>query len=162
MHWTLIVLLSLCGLCALANVISIAAARSLRVVRMAGVFICSTWLIQQGYWARHGEDSLALFIACDSILIAWFFWALTHRQSFTVAERLIAATIPVTTAFGVYAWLNGGHTTESWWLNWWLVAGQMMLGLPLSAALIRRLKRSVIEQPDPWVDFERTRHEPAA
>lgn len=128
MHWTLALLIFLCGLCAGLNVVQFATTRTVRTV---GLLICAAWAVQQAYWRRHGQDSIELFVACDALIIAWFLverWL--RRRQFDMRERIIAAAIPFTTALGAYAWLRGGHTVESWWANWTLVAGQMMLGLP--------------------------------
>lgn len=124
MHWTLVLLIFLCGLCAGLNAVQIATTRSIRTV---GVLICLAWAVQQGYWLRTGGDSIILFALCDVAIIAWF---LSRSRAFDLRERLIAAMIPLTTAFGAYAWLRGGHTPTSWWANLSLVAGQMVLGLP--------------------------------
>lgn len=125
MHWTLALLIFLCGLCAGLNIVQLATTRSIRTV---GVLVCAAWMIQQGYWLRTGADSIVLFAVCDAAVIAWF---LSRRRAFDLRERLIAATIPLTTALGAYAWLRGGHTPASWWANISLVAGQMVLGLPM-------------------------------
>lgn len=152
MHWTLATLLVLCGLCSVLNIEQWATTRS---IRTAGVLICVGWLVQQAYWAMTDSDSLALFIVCDGVIIAWF---LTRRRRFDIAERLIAATIPLTTALGVYETLAGGHTATSWWVNWWLVAGQMLVGLPFfGATLIHRLFarwRANFQHRDEWTDLE--------
>ena len=124
MHWTLALLIFLCGLCAGLNIVQLVTTRSIRTV---GVLVCLAWAVQQGYWWRTGGDSIALFAVCDAAIIAWF---LSRRRAFDMGERLIAATIPLTTALGAYAWLRGGHTPASWWAGFCLVAGQMVLGMP--------------------------------
>lgn len=129
MHWTLVVLVFLCGLCAGLNIVQLAVTRT---VRVAGLLICFAWAVQERYWWEHGYDSLALFVACDVAVIAWFLAEyFLRRRTFDRAERLIAATIPFTTALGTFAHLNGGHTPTSWWANISIVAGQMVLGLPM-------------------------------
>jgi len=127
MHWSLAMLLALCGACLLLNLAQLAMHRT---VRTAGLLICLAWGVQQAWWMAREADSLALFIACDGVIIAWFLWRHWLDQMFGLGERLIAATIPLTTALGAFAWLNDGHTWLSWWANWWLVAGQMIVGLP--------------------------------
>lgn len=153
MHWTLVTLCLLTLLCAVAN----AAQWTLtRTVRSSGILICSGWAVQQGCWWATGQDSFVLFVACDAAIIAWF---LTRRRPFDIPERLIAASIPLTTGLGVYAWLHGGHTTESWWVNWWLVAGQMLFGLPYVSELTVTVRR-FNSRFDPWDHFNlRARHE---
>lgn len=128
LHWTLVLLIFLCGLCAGLNAVQLALTRTVRVV---GLLICLAWAVQQGYWWATGGDSFALFVICDAAIIAWFLAErfLRHRD-FDTRERIIAATIPLTTALGAYAWLRTGHTYSSWYINWLLVVGQMMLGLP--------------------------------
>lgn len=124
MHWTLAVLCLLCWACTALNIEQWATTRT---VRTAGILVCLGWVVQQLHWAITGADSFALFVACDAAIIAWF---LSRRRAFDMAEKLIAASIPATTALGAYAWLHDGHTTASWWANWSLVAAQMTLGLP--------------------------------
>lgn len=124
MHWTLATLCVLTILCAVANAAQWALTRT---VRSSGILICSGWAVQQGYWWATGGDSIVLFAVCDAVIIAWF---LSRHRAFDMGERLIAATIPLTTALGAYAWLRGGHTPASWWAGFYLVAGQMVLGMP--------------------------------
>ncbi len=147
MHWTLLTLLALCGACALFNVISYLRAGS---VQLAGILICLAWFIQQSFWWATGHDSFLLFIACDLAIIVWF---VRQRRQFNAPERLIAATIPLTTALGFYAWLNDGHTVESWWANYWIVVGQMLFGLPLLDWFWRRVA-TVNRAFDPWKLFD--------
>lgn len=156
MHWTILTLWVLCAACLLLNAAQFA---MLRTVRTAGVLICLGWAIQQGWWMANGDDSLALFIACDTAIIGWFLWRLWHRRRFDMAERLIAATIPLTTALGIFAEIHGGHTVLSWWANWWLVAGQMAIGLPfLPVAAFWRRTRLINRIFDPWEHFKRQEH----
>jgi hypothetical protein len=156
MHWTLVTLLVLCGLCAASNVVQFMASRT---VQFAGILICAAWAIQQSYWWATGEDSLALFIVCDAAVIAWF---LTRRRRFGMTERLIAAAIPLTTALGVFAEINDGHTKASWWANYYLVAGQMLVGLPiggLAARFFDRWKANLRHRSE-WTDLNpREAHE---
>ena len=130
-------LLAMCGLCAVMNAAQYAVTRT---VRTAGILICLAWAVQEAWWWQAGHDSLALFVVCDGAIIAWF---LTRRRRFDTGERLIAATIPLTTALGVYAEAHGGHTTESWWINFYLVAGQMLVGMPFAK---RATLRSFLER----------------
>lgn len=124
MHWTLQAMLWLCAACALLNV---AQYHFTRTIRPIGLLICGLWLVQEAWWWATRADSLVLFVICDALLVLWF---LIPRRPFTLTERLIALTVPFTTGLGVFEWLNLGHTPLSWWLNWWIVAAQMMLGLP--------------------------------
>jgi len=156
MHWTLLVLVVLCGLSLALNAVRLCLLGS---VRSAGLLICLGWGIQQTWWQATGGDSFALFVVCDAAIIVWF---LTRKRRFDIAEKLIAASIPLTTGLGVYAWLHGGHTTESWWAGWWLVAGQMLFGLPYVNELALRV-RAFNRQFNPWEHFNpRARHEDAA
>jgi hypothetical protein len=123
-HWTLALLFGLCGLCAALNAVQFAMTRT---VRTAGLLVCAAWAVQQGHWWATGGDSLALFLTCDALLIAWF---LSRRRAFDLRERLVAAAVPLTTALAAFASINDGHTAASWWANYSLVAGQMLLGLP--------------------------------
>lgn len=157
MHWTLATLLVLCGLCSALNIEQWVTTHS---IRTAGVLVCAGWLVQQTYWAATGSDSLALFIVCDGAIIAWFLAGyFLLRREFDIAERMIAATIPLTTALGIYAWMRGGHTPESWWANWWLVAGQMLIGLPslgviaIMSRLLARWKANFRHRKE-WTDLE--------
>ena len=157
MHWTLITLLVLCALCALSNIASIIFYRK---KYMVGMLICLGWAIQQIHWTVTGTDSFFLFVFCDLSII---FWLLVLRfkylDSFNPSERLIAASIPFTTALVTFAWLHGGHTTFSWWTNWWLVVGQMLIGLP---AVTSHINKSTLfnRDYDPWKLFDlRIRHE---
>jgi hypothetical protein len=152
MHWTILVLCLLTFLCAAGNAAHWILTRTVRTI---GILICSAWAVQQGYWWAAGEDSIVLFVVCDAAVIAWF---LTRKRRFDIAEKLIAATIPLTTALGVYAWLRGGHTATSWWANWWLVAGQMTVSLPFVPEAMRRVK-AVNRHFNPWEHFDlRARH----
>lgn len=129
MHWTLQILILLCVAAAIFNAVEWIVARQLRVV---GVLVCAAWSVQEVYWWVTGGDSFALFVASDASIVGWFLWKRFMRQrEFDLTERLIALSIPFTTALAAFQWLNGGHTTASWWINWGLVAGQMLLGLPL-------------------------------
>jgi len=150
MHWTLAVLIALCGLCALLNLFQFAFTRT---VRGAGLLICGAWAVQQSYWWTTGGDSFALIAACDAGIIGWFVWRLYRGRTFDLGERMIAATIPLTTALVAFAWLNGGATTESWWANWWIVAGQMTAGLPFLGVAYRRA-RDTTREFDPWKHFD--------
>jgi len=159
MHWTLATLCLLTILCAVANAAQWALTST---VRSSGILICSGWAVQQSYWWAAGGDSFVLFVVCDAVIIAWFlFERFVRKRTFDIPERLIAATVPLTTGLGVYAWLHGGHTTESWWANWSIVAGQMLFGLPYVSDLtiaVRRFNR----QFNPWDHFDlRARHEDA-
>jgi hypothetical protein len=128
-HWTLQTLILLCVAAAIFNVVEWLVARTVRVI---GLLVCAGWSVQQCYWWLAGVDSLALFVASDAAIIGWFLWQrLARRRTFDVLERIIALSIPFTTALAAFQWLNDGHTVASWWANWWLVAGQMMLGLPV-------------------------------
>lgn len=163
LHWTLIVLLALCAIDGALNLAAAWLARSLGAVRVPGVLVCAGWLVQQWHWWRTGGDSLALFVACDAAIVGWFLWAWRWRgRRFTRQERLIALSIPFTTALGAFAWLNGGHTWWSWWANVLIVMAQMLVGLPMPRDLARRAERAAATQADPFADFERRRHEPAA
>jgi hypothetical protein len=131
MHWTLLVLITLSAACLIGNAVQLVIAGS---VRLIGLLICGGWVVQQLYWARTGTDSILLFIVCDCIIIAWYLeehWL--RRRTFDTRERLIALTIPPTTALVIYAQVRGAPTTTSWWINWWLVAAQMVLGMPTPA-----------------------------
>lgn len=129
MHWTLQALMLLCVAAAIFNAVEWIVTRS---VRVCGILICIGWGVQQSYWWLHGGDSFTLFVASDAAIIGWFLWQRFVRlREFDVLERLIAMSIPFTTALAAFQWLNGGHTTLSWWTNWSLVVGQMILGLPL-------------------------------
>jgi hypothetical protein len=155
MHWTIIVLCLFTILCGVANAAHWALTRTVRTV---GILVCLGWTVQQSYWWATGYDSIILFAVCDAAIIAWF---LTRKRRFDIAEKLIAATIPLTTALGAYAWLHGGHTMESWWANWAIVAGQMAAGLPFVPEAGRRIA-AVNRQFNPWDHFDlRARHEDA-
>ena len=155
MHWTLASLCLLTFLCAVANA---AQGAMTGTVRASGIFVCLGWAVQQGYWYRTGGDSIVLFAVCDAAIIAWF---LTRKRRFDTAEKLIAATIPLTTALGTYAWLHGGHTALSWWANYYIVAGQMVAGQPCVPEMARRAITT--RYFNPWDHFDlRARHEDAA
>lgn len=124
MHWTLQTLLWLCGACALLNAVQYALVGSVRTI---GILICAAWGIQQLYWWEHHSDSLTLFIACDAAIIGWFLYL---PRAFDLRERIIAASIPITTAIGISGRLAGGLTESWWWLNISIVAAQMIIGLP--------------------------------
>lgn len=147
MHWTLLTLLGLCGLGMMLNLALFAFVRS---VRIAGLLICGAWMLQQAYWWLTGSDSFALFLACDIGIIAWF---VTRRRAFDASERLIAASIPITTALAFYEYLNGGHTIFSWWVNWYLVAAQMIAGLPVTDWFVRIAAKRT-EGFDVWRQFD--------
>src|SRR6478752_7399322 len=117
MHWTLQTLLLLCVASAIFNAVEWIVTRS---VRACGILICIGWGVQQSYWWLTGADSFVLFVFCDAVIIAWFLWP---PRAFDLAERLVAVSIPFTTALGAFKWLNDGHTVLSWWTNWPLVAG---------------------------------------
>jgi len=156
MHWTLTVQIALCGLCASFNGALWLHSRSFY---STGLLVCSAWAAQQGYWWGTGENSLVLFAACDAAIIGRLLWLRFAKQrAFSAGERLIAATIPLTTALGAFEALNGGHTWESWWANWYLVAGQMLIGLPPMEWLLHRV--AVFNRTfDPWRYFDlRKRH----
>lgn len=155
MHWTLVALLGLCTACLATNAAQLASRRTLGV---AGMLVCAGWAVQQGYWWATGGDSFALFLACDAAIIGWLLALWWRGHAFGVGDRLIAATIPLTTALGAFAWLNGGHTTESWWTNWTLVAAQMTLGLPPAEWALRHVA-AFNRSFDPWKHFNfRKRH----
>lgn len=156
MHWTLATLLVLCSLCSVLNIEQWVTTRS---IRTAGVLICAGWAVQQAYWAKTGGDSFTLFVICDAAIIGWFLWAkFSRHRVFDLGEKLIAATIPLTTALGAFAEINDGHTSVSWWLNRGLVAGQMLVGLPFfGMTIIHRLLarwKANFQHRKEWTDLE--------
>lgn len=123
MHWTLQALIGLCIICAALNVAQKAMVGS---VRLIGILICASWMIQQSWWAFTGSDNLVIILACDAVIAGWLWsrWGCLDR-----AERIIAAILPVTVA--CYLWQFAfGESAMRWWLNWSLVASQMVIGLP--------------------------------
>jgi len=123
MHWTVALLLFLC-----AASVALNAAQWCMVggVRMSGLLVCLFWAIQELHWWLTRDDSIVLFIACDVLLVAWF-WSRGARDW---SDQAIAALIPPTTACVIFAGLRGGATVESYWINISMVAAQMLLGLP--------------------------------
>lgn len=126
-HWTLIVLLQLCAGCLILNAVQW---QLTRTVRMSGVLVCICWAVQQAWWLQTGDANPALMLACDALLIAYF---ISRYPSNDWTDWLIFALIPATMALYLPASLYG-QTVEGWWLNWALVALQMMLGLPRPAS----------------------------
>jgi hypothetical protein len=127
MHWTLLTMIGLCALCLLGNV-----ARFLLVggVRLSGAFVCGAWIVQQSYWLATGGDSVALFLVCDAAIV----WAL-FRSGWSFTDLVIGMLLPVTWV----CWNVG--SAQTWWLNWAVVALQMVLGLPWPAP--QRINHSI-------------------
>ncbi|MFK4871681.1 hypothetical protein [Novosphingobium sp. ZW T3_23] len=123
MHWAVALLLCLC---AASLVLNAAQQRMVGTVRVSGMLVCLFWGAQELHWWLAGSDSIVLFLACDLLLLAWF-W---RRGAVDWSDRVIAALIPPTAACVIFAWLRGGATPESYWLNISMVAAQMLLGLP--------------------------------
>lgn len=125
MHWTLLALLELCAGCVLLNLIQW---RAVGKPRLTGILVCSAWAVQQVWWAIDG-NSLVLTLTCD-VLLLWYF--LGRRASNHWSDWLICVLIPATMLIYVPEYLYG-QTVRGWWLNWSLVAIQMLLGLPMGS-----------------------------
>lgn len=123
LHWTLIAILMLCAGCAALNIVQMAVTGTMRAT---GLLVCGFWAMQQVWWLSAGSDSLPLMLACDGLLVAF----LLHRRAANDwSDWLILAIAPATMACYLQAELTG-QTILNWWLNWSLVAVQMLLGFP--------------------------------
>lgn len=124
MHWTLLTLISLSAFCIFANAVQCVMVGS---VRTSGLLVCGAWTLQQLHWTETGTDSITLFLACDAALVTYL---LNRRTDWR--ERIILYTIPLTTALTTYAHFYE-VTVMGWWINWYIVVAQMVLGLPTPA-----------------------------
>lgn len=123
LHWTLWALVELCFGCLLLNFIQW---RAVGAVRLSGIIVCATWAVQQAWWASTGLNSLALAIACDSLILLFF---LSRRGANNASDWLIFALTPATMMIYIPEYL-GEQTVQGWWINWSVVVAQMILGMP--------------------------------
>lgn len=114
MHWTQAILFALFAISLVWNAFG--------VVRPVGLIVGSAWVVQQTYWIVTGADSQTLFIAGDAAIVVAYVLS-SHRWTDTV----IVLLLPV-------CWLSQAAASldpvAMWWLNWWIVMMQMVLGMP--------------------------------
>lgn len=135
MHWTFALLASLATLCLAAN-----AWRLIDVgnVRPVGLAVCGGWILQQTAWLETGQDSLAIFLLCDGIIL----WLAARERHWT--SLLIAALMVVCWAcYGLN--LLWGPERNVWIANYTAVLLQFVLGLPWPA--IQRTGHTVSHGP---------------
>lgn len=123
MHWTLLALIEICIGCIVLNAVQWILTGQ---VRLSGLLICGAWAIQQSYWAAIGHDSVAIFLACDAIILAYFWFRKTaNTMADWMAATCVVATVPIYMLADYW-----GQSDTSWWANWMLVAAAMIFSLP--------------------------------
>lgn len=123
MHWTLQLMLVLCVACASLNLMQYALVRS---VRLSGLLVCSAWSLQQAMWWQLGHDSFAATFSCDLLISAHL---ASRLQISRESDKMILALIPFTMVCYGWRYLIA-ESANVWWIGWYLVAAQMVLGLP--------------------------------
>jgi hypothetical protein len=119
----------LCALCLVFNAVQF---RRVGCVRVVGMLICAAWFVQQTFWQSTGADFgdgwplLALEGICDLLIAGYAVFRLRVGR----IDQFIIALLPATFACGVMMQLKFGNIQAIWWLNWFMVATQMIIGLP--------------------------------